>query len=403
MGQSVLDSINHDACNSSTHDPLISLIKRRLRVESAKPIFKIQWSYPLTLMLVDAPTVGYSDGICAWLDGDDDQASLVLLHLESQERRRLTTENRQTLVGLRLSNRLVVAVSMRGYCHVWDIQTYGHKSFRIPSSSFTHFLVNGTNIAFSFNESVIHWSFHEGRARTVSVGTNIALLALHPSENQFTVTRFCALDSEEELDGSTRTFSPSREYHMLTEEFALDGTNEFHSTPLHEQEFPLHKVTDYGCMSKRWDYHEIHRGQSTAVIYVQGEDLFTTRPDRFSGEKHDEGSMLYLSLRPTSDRVAINILPNSSTKVSTIACVGQGVLYAVSYGLQGMMILKPKPISSRTGVNLWYQHDIKREEGKMKEYLGIFGDNKFVVLVNEEEIVAWVLDEAITEVSSQKP
>lgn len=404
MGQSALASIHHGARNS-THDPLLSLIKRRLRVELAAPTLTVQLSCPLTFSYeyrMDARIVGYSDGVCAWLDRADDRTSLILLNLESQKRTRLTTENRENLYELRMSNRLVAAVSTRAYCHVWDVRTHDYKSFRIPSQHFKHFLANGRNIAFSFDDSIVHWRFDEGLARTVPVGTNIALLALHPSEDEFTVTRFCA---EEEGDGSTKAFSPdspnailARKYYLLTEKFSLDDVGVFHSALSHEQEFPLRRLTDYEWMSTRWYSHEIHRGQSTAVMYAQG-DLFTARSDGFS--KNDTGR-LYLSLGPTNDQVTINILPGFSTHTPTISCIDPGVLYAISDDHRGMVIMKARTVDSPSPAHLWYQHKVKgQEEEDYEGCLWIIGDNNFVVLFYDEDILVWVFDEAIPKDSSQ--
>lgn len=409
MGQAALASIDHGA-RSSTHDPLLSLIKRRLRVELASPTLTVQLSCPLTFSYeyrMDARIVGYSNGVCAWLDRADDRTSLILLNLDSQKRTRLTTENRENLFELRMSNTLVAAVSTRAYCHVWDVLTHDCKSFRIPSQHFKHFLAHGRNIAFSFDGSIVHWRFDEALARTVPVGANIALLALHPSGGEFTLTRFCAWSAEEEGDGSTKAFPPdspsavlARRYYLLTEKFSLDDAGVFLSAHSHEQEFPLQRLAEYEWLSTRWHYHEIHRGQSTAVMYGQG-DLFTARSDGYS--KNDRGR-LYLSLGPTNDRIAINILPGFSIHPPTMSCIDPGVLYAISDDLRGMVIMKARTVDSPSSAHLWYQDKVKsQEEEDYEGCLFIIGDNKFVVLFYDEDILVWILDEVIPEDSSQDP
>lgn len=421
MGPAALKSISLET-DIATHDPLDALLKRRLRVESAEPIFRFR----LPGRSIDSwhaegvRVVGYSNGICAWLDGLNGGESLVLHDLVSQTQTALTTENRETLVEIRLSGRLIAAVARGGYCHVWDIETHDHKSFRIPSQNYRHFLVNGLNVAFSFEtgdanrivngvhveENVIHWNFNEGIARKTSVENNIVLLAIHPSEAQFTVTQLRASDTKEELDGSTTSFlrgstNPvfAAKYHLFTQRFTLNG-NDFHCISSRNQELPMHEMSGYEWFYRRWHCHEIHRGESAAVLLAQG-DLFTVRPEHLRGV--DQGKV-YFSSGLMND-VEINLL-RRETGISAIACVDQDILYAVSNSPLNMLVLKPKTSGNSTMVRSWHEVCTRGNDhrGDLWECKWIAGDDRFVVFSYDHNrvLVAWVLGEAITKSSSRE-
>lgn len=421
IGPAALESIHLETSNP-TRDPLDALFKRRLRVESATPIFRLRLpgASNASWHAEGVQAVGYSNGICAWLNGSNQGEILVLFHLVSQTQTTLTTENRETLTEIRLSNMLVAAVARGGYCHVWNLETHDHKSFRIPSLKYRHFLVNGFNVAFSFetedvdrssndarfDENVIHWNFNEGCARKTPVENNIVLLTLHPSEVQFTVTQLRASNTEEDADGSTMSFlrgtsDPvyAAKYHLHTQKFALNTSNDFHCTCSREQNLPLHDMPGYQWFYRRWHCHEIHRGESAAVLLAQG-DLFTARSEHLRGV--DQGK-IYFSSGLAND-VEINTLRHE-TGISTITCVDQDILYAVSNSPLNLHVLTPKTSHASTVVRSWHEIGNRGDRTDLWECKWISGDNRFVVFSydHNREIVAWVLDETVTKESSSEP
>lgn len=417
MGSAALDSIQLKTANA-THDPLDALFKRRLRLESAKPMFR----FPLpgtsnaTWREEHVRVMGYSNGICAWVDGLIDGENLVLFDLVSQKQTVLTTDNREMLVEIRLSNNLIAAVARGGYCHVWHMETHEHKSFRIPSLTYRHFLANGFNVAFSFetgdtdrilngvrfDENVIHWNFDEGFARKTPVENNIVLLALHPSEAQFTVTQLRASDAEEEEEGNTTSFlrgssDPvyAAKYHLFTQKFALNSSNDFHCISSRTQTFPLHEMSGYEWFYRRLHCHEIHRGESAAVLSAQG-DLFTARSQHLRGV---DQAKVYFSSGLMND-VEINML-RRETGISTIACVDQDILYAISNSPLTLLVLKPKTAGKSTVVRSWHEIGIRGDRRDLWECKWMSGDSRFVVFSYDRDqvVVAWGFDEAITKES----
>lgn len=385
------------------------------------PIFRLRLpgTPNATSRAEDVQAVGYSNGICAWLNWSNNGESLVLFHLASQTRTTLTTENRETLNEIRLSNRLVAAVARGGYCHVWNLETQEHKSFRIPSLKYRHFLVHGFNVAFSFerenadrishgvrfDENVIHWNFNEGFARNASIENNIVLLALHASEAQFTVTQLRASGTKEEADGNAMSFlrgssDPvhAAKYQLFTQKFALNSSGDFHCKSSREQELPLDKMAGYEWFYRRWHCHEIHPGESAAVLVAQG-DLFTARSERL---RVDQGKLYFSS--GLMDDVEINMLRHE-TGIAAVACIDQDILYAVSDSPLNLLVLKPKTIANPTVVRSWHEFGIKGDRRDLWECKWISGDSRFVVFSDDHnrELMAWVFDEAITKESSPTP
>jgi hypothetical protein len=66
-------------------------------------------------VLMHSGGVGYFNNIYAWLDGTDGRTSISLLNLRTGKMDRVTTENREQLSELNISERLVAALSVRGY------------------------------------------------------------------------------------------------------------------------------------------------------------------------------------------------------------------------------------------------------------------------------------------------
>lgn len=325
MGQVALDSINHDVNNDFQHT-LLSLIQKKLRIQSGWPKGESVIEWPLRWPRgydSEKRIWGYSDGILARIKLDPSYVSLC--GSQYRQETRLTTGNRETLLELRISTFLVAAVSTR-YCHVWNLQNHELRSFRIPSQNIGHFVANGMNVVLSCGRTVIHWNLAEAVPRTVTVATDIVLLAVHPSKSQFTLVRLGESDLEVEDE---MTSSPSGsltsihdERSLVIERFALNDANTFHPDLVHEQSLNGIFVIDAPL-----SYREIHRGQSTWLMACAG----------YQVSAYDS---VFLSLNPTDGRVTVNFLPRVDMEERTISCVNHGVLYAArGPELEGLVIL----------------------------------------------------------------
>ncbi|KAJ5580093.1 uncharacterized protein N7459_006078 [Penicillium hispanicum] len=377
-----------------------SAIKKRLRMERGQPTAKVSLPSPLSAVhdtLMNLRGVGYSDGIYAWLEGSDGRTSITLLHLWSGRLTRLTTENREQLAELRISKQLVAAVSTRGYCHAWDLNTQEHQSFRLSSLKFQHFIVHGLKIALSYRDYIVQWGFDTQIARTVQVGDCIFVLALHPVEDQFTVVRFCrqyshdAPDSDDDFPGN---LPPVHRLH--TEKYALVGSNRFRSIFSQDQLFPLVELDGWSDQILALA-QDLSDGQSSVIV----------RRRRTRSEESEWGTwshaMLYLALE--GDQVTVHSLP-FLPNISTLAHLEQGLIYAPTQSTHELMILGiektstsfiPIPTDSPASPSTpsqtsFYRHMVLREVPFMDCHL-IFGDSDFVIMVNLDEVEIWCFDE----------
>lgn len=66
-------------------------------------------------VLMHSGGVGYFKNTYAWLDGTDGRTSVCILDFRSGKMDRVTTENREQLSELNISERLIAVISTQGY------------------------------------------------------------------------------------------------------------------------------------------------------------------------------------------------------------------------------------------------------------------------------------------------
>lgn len=364
--------------NMPISDPT-PVIKRRLELERGTPPQRISVPSPLRNPM-NVLKVGYSNGIYAWPEGE---TSIALLNLWTGRLVRLTTDNREHLIRLGLSNQLVAAISVRGYCHVWDINTEEHKEFRFASLEFSHFLVNGTKVALSYGKYLVLWDFNTESAHTIQIGHNPVTLALHPTEDQFTV--ICLREKEnnhdrEQTAETPRQMRPSAPNlsRVHTETFALDSSNEFRSTVSLLHDLPF----DYEWVGTGIAPQYIWTGQSTLIVRP-------TEATLSLGEENEKPS-LYLTADQNKG-IVVHTMPDLP-EISNLVCVEKGVIYAPK-STEGLLnILKsrelgPPPRSTQSGMS-WSDTKIQRKTPRMQCHR-ILGDSDFVILLNMRHVEIW--------------
>ncbi|RAK98015.1 F-box domain protein [Aspergillus ibericus CBS 121593] len=191
-----------------TEDQFTRYAKQRLRLERGLPLSKLRdpnHSLPFGSSL---DCHDYANGRHAWLEGN---TRIIVHNLCNHTTQGFCTENRDSFRDLRLSESMVAAISVRGYCHTWNLETEEHASFRIPALHFRAFVVRGLQVALGFanpmavgDESIIYWNMSSGVARSIQVEPNLALVGLHSTTNSLTTLH---LQRENHLDsegGPTR-------------------------------------------------------------------------------------------------------------------------------------------------------------------------------------------------------
>jgi hypothetical protein len=93
--------------------------RRRIMLERGQPVSAVQYHLPRKTSSHAPPIMDYARGRCAWVDmGDDGRCrGIALRDLRSGVLQRFYSENRTPYTGVRVSDTIVAAVSVRGYAY----------------------------------------------------------------------------------------------------------------------------------------------------------------------------------------------------------------------------------------------------------------------------------------------
>lgn len=351
------------------------VIQKRLRLERGKRIKSIHLPFS-PVDYNNTPRgdheVGYSHGIYAQLDTHSGLTftSIILLQLCNGKEARLTTENREDLIKLKISNSIIVAISTRAYCHVWDLNTHEHRSFRISSLDFEHFVVHGRNVAFGYRGSVIHWGWQSGIARHIPIKTRTVMLALHPLEDQFTIVRF----SEEVYAGDELIEINGTSCQIHAEKYTIDDANRFHCSLSQDQEFSL---IEPGEIHSLLNAQEIYKGQSSKMLVRLRSSTIIKSEQFFSLE---------------GDEVMAHTLP--ALPHGNIVCVGQDLTYILRSFTTKLVIMesKYKRHAHLSNIMSECQYPVRREVEGPSCY-NMFADQDFAIFFNGQSSEVWGFDE----------
>ncbi|KAJ5389357.1 uncharacterized protein N7496_000425 [Penicillium cataractarum] len=391
----------------SSHDfdaSFASFVKRRYRLERGKPHKVFTMRSPVAFedddrFIPDSKVISYSNGICTWIGQDEDKSSVIALNLSTGEKKRFTTPNREGLLYLQISGSTIAALSLRGYCHVWNYDDISQfSSFRVPSLRCNLILINGKHIVLEYRNYLVHWSWDTRIARTIATGDSVITVAPHPSEDQITMIH-CCLD-EERHSGPERTLGEDGDevltsnkmptHHLQTIKYTLNDENEWYASSSH----PASISMDFSPMSWQWGAwqgrrKEIQPGQSS--IFGQMENTY---------EEDEEGQMhtipVYLSVEPNG-LAAMHTFPRELDNGTQFVYPEEGIIYIsiVSEGdweYQRYGIAKSTDVTGPSDTYVSLDYSVQRVQG-VKEPLRIFGDTKFLVFLGKNTMDIWVMDE----------
>lgn len=259
----------------------------------------------------------------------------------------------------------------------------------------------------SFFDYVVHWGFDSGIARTANVGSDVALLALDPIEDQFTLASLCNVH-EDPSPNFSMIGGRADQLQLHIEKYAIGSVDSFHSVLKKYQKLPFENVSEW--IKPAFHNQHIDHGQSSALLQRYFSSLLersflsasesavaTGFPDADPGLFRDElltglnpvGSIVYFTLDTTRDQVDVHILADVP-KTPNIAFLDQNLIYAPSQSKK-LQILGPR-ISTATSQGIRYDHTVQRLLPNVPcEW--IYGDYEFVVLVNMEDVEIWNFDE----------
>lgn len=319
--------------------------------------------------------ITYSEGSCAWLEETGDHDSVVVLNLHNGNRMNFTTDNREELMSLAFSKPLIAVLSVRGYCHVWNIDTSQSSSFRLPSRNSFRTLISGTKVVVQYDKSFVYWSFDTRLAREMKTGQfSVLALAPHPSEERITIVRLCPKDLARH-----QKLLPVEECQLQVAEYSLDSMTEISSR---YQSFPKSAFPRPGDCLKNlrddWGIHNSSQG-STIMGYLSKQQVVARQeghPTRFSVSVEPDGL------------VAFHTFPEAED-LFELTCPEQGVVYAPLD--DGLSILKARIIRDPSNSYVWY--DYQHHSSVEVPAAAVLGDAHFIILCCDENMEVWAMDE----------
>ncbi|KAJ6104235.1 hypothetical protein N7523_010555 [Penicillium sp. IBT 18751x] len=356
------------------------LIKKRVRMERGQPTSKFKLRSPFSKehdVWMVSGGVGYSNDVYAWLEGTLGRTFISLLNLQTGVKNQLTTENREKLSELNISKKVIAAISIRGYCHVWDLETLAHKSFRLPSRSYTHFLISGKQILIAFEDHVVHWDFDSEAARTLKVGPSVALLALGPAKDELTVASL--IDSSGRIsDYPPWRHSCDSRLQLRIERYGIGTSNRFHLLHTKYQRLPFEAPFEW-TWSPSEAFEHIGRDQSSVVFHRC--PIAEVHDDTPLTGLNQEGYKVNLSFNTTRDHVDVHVAPAGAVYID------RNLIYTF-----GKMDPSSVQICTAISKRTLQYYPVRREIPGMN-YQWIHGDQSFVVFVGMEDVEIWSFDE----------
>ncbi|KAJ5824293.1 hypothetical protein N7447_006633 [Penicillium robsamsonii] len=373
---------------------LDALIKKRIRAERGLPAVVVTIPNNLSRDLkddVNRDGISCFNGVCAWIEESTDRTTIFVVHLPSGKNSTVTTENREEFTHVEVSDTLVSATSVRGHCHVWNMSTEQHKSFRIPSLHFTHYISIGSKVVLGYVDSVVHFCFDSGVSRSIKLRPFIVLLSVHAEEDALTVVSVRRKHSDNIQpwkDGALFV----EEHHLKMEKFSVHE-NKFIRTweQCRELPFQMEDLWELQCEPEDMTtYRESLRpGQSSALLVnCIGEPSINTIS--LSLEADDQITVHFHSAELNFKNQHANL---------DYSARGPGLTYCfeedeISMKMK-LCIGYESPVSGHVvdakGRQFESRHTI--DFPKNRPCTSVLGDGDFVIFPSDDKIWIWCFDE----------
>ncbi|OOQ85804.1 hypothetical protein PEBR_23918 [Penicillium brasilianum] len=409
----VSNTLTATSKTDSNHDfetSFASFVERRYRLERGKPHSVISMRSPAVSQndhdySLNSVDFRYSNGICTWIDQLEDGTSVIALNLSTGERKKFTTANRETLLCVRISGSTIAALSLSGYCHVWNYDdTSQCSSFRVPSLEVNQILIRGKSVVLEYPGSLVHWSCDTRIARTIDVEQTVVTVALHPSEDEITTIHYCEqLRSEPErtLDGDGDDVLTSHKPpmpHFYTTKYALNSEGDWYASPSRPVPIPIPR----GPMD--WPGHYVFGTRKEIQPGQYGIDGYIEYTEEEDENGHKRPLFVYLSIEPNG-LVAMHTLPYNPVYGPQFYSE-EGIIYFSIAPRDGKCqqygIAKSKAMTGPSDAYVWLDYSIQHLQD-VEERVHIFGDEKFLVFLGKSKMDIWVMDEnAMDEMTSAR-
>ncbi|KAJ5788419.1 hypothetical protein N7457_003409 [Penicillium paradoxum] len=277
LGAAIRNRVGKDVVKSPSSLVVLEvLIKKIIRAERGMPAVVALFPQDLPPYLwedINRDAINYCKGVCAWIEGSTERTSIFLVHLKNGSSCKFTTENRERLTHINVSDTLVSATSIQGYCHVWKILTGEHKCFRIPRVDFLECVSCGPKVLLSYRDTIVHFNFDTGITHSVNTGPTIISVSAHPVKDEFSVI---CIRRKHRSEGFTDGHSLEWEEQDLRSKRYSIRDNEFVCIWEQTHELPLKTDNGWwlgtGPWGERAHRESLYPGQSAAVMNGGGPD-----------------------------------------------------------------------------------------------------------------------------------
>ncbi|KAI9373969.1 hypothetical protein BJX61DRAFT_352443 [Aspergillus egyptiacus] len=353
--------------------------KHRYLLEQGTPLTRAQLSLPLE----PGPAISnldYSNGRYAWTIDHD--TTIITYDLRSQRTQRFCTPNRERFEKIRLSESVLAAITTRGYCQAWDLQTEEMHTIRLPNTNISLFVLNGFQIAMcsqatwvknscmhSEGSFVMHYDLRTRSTHTIPNAQSPAYVGLGSSMKHLTIVQL-------ELGNNTKRDIMPGCPHLRVMKYVLHLNGESSAVRTYTKELPLpgdHEGTDVRVR------HDLDGSGNRIGILQAGRHL-----------------VLAVTYDPQTDEICVHRL--SDIEASNPLCivhVGGNILYYIKIeeGRRNIWISNPyieTALYAAQSMDLGLPRDAREGASLFTDaYRFLVGDSSFVSLIDARGIRLW--------------
>ncbi|KAL4869342.1 hypothetical protein BDV12DRAFT_167955 [Aspergillus spectabilis] len=284
--------------------------RQRLRLEQGNPH---RMSY-IEMPFLSELSPDFSNGRFVYTT--DNSTTIVVFDLSLGYSQRFCTKHREKFQKIRLSESIVAAITIRGYCHAWDLVTEKTHAIRLPNTNISLFITSGFRIAMCFRKLgmdggedtvLLHYDLQSQKTHTIQHVPGLAFVSMNPS------SKFLLMICLEPKRGrEPNKASEGRRLRIVNYELNDDG--EIATASTHSQGLPLECAwMDVGI---RYDLQDDCKN-SMAILYARPASGIS------AGQR-----ILPVTYHPQTDEICVHsLLEHQVAHPLCIASVDKDILY----------------------------------------------------------------------------
>lgn len=365
----------------------------------------------------------YCDGKIAWSSA----RGLTVLCLKTGMRTSLTTENREYIKDMEISESIAAAISTRGYvpfpshrvplsyanysissvCHVWSLSDGQTRNFRLPSLNISRFVVSGDKVIMHFHTgSLLIWDYETQAAMETPLSQRPDAIILNQARNSLSIIH--VEDTTNPSDSACLNFQG-----VTLLEYSIVGTKIYQSVPptslLEDCPFFVFYMPDRDIsvpcvVLNQWFDPTADQPQPHPTRYV----LFdfssgSSRPSVHTSWDLDKDSVSTPQVSIIGDRTVTMpgglIYHVSDISHSNGDLVPEVVMYDLrssSYSFTEIASIERELLPSEENKN-WARSPRSGSDGsRCQPATKIFGDDEFLCLIDDKRVTVFCFDEHVS-------